>query len=60
VGLLYPAEEREGVRGNHTLGRARAHAAVVHAHLRYDITVDTSLADPAECAATVAATVADR
>src|SRR5262249_46285613 len=55
VGVLCPlevAEERERARGNRTLGWARAHADVVHAHVRYDVTVDTSLATPAECAAT--------
>ena len=31
-----------------------------HAHVRYDVTVDTSLADPAKCAATVAAAFANR
>jgi chloramphenicol 3-O phosphotransferase len=63
VGVLCPievAEERERARGNRTLGWARAHADVVHAHVRYDVTVDTSLANPAECAATVAAAVASR
>lgn len=63
VGVLCPvevAEERERTRGNRTLGWARAHADVVHAHVRYDVTVDTSLANPAECAATVAAAVGNR
>jgi chloramphenicol 3-O phosphotransferase len=63
VGVLCPlevAEERERDRGNRTLGWARAHADVVHEHVRYDLTVDTSLADPAECAATVAAAIANR
>jgi Chloramphenicol phosphotransferase-like protein len=51
VGVLCPigvAEERERVRGNRTLGWARAHADIVHAQIRYDVTVDTSLANPAE------------
>lgn len=63
VGVLCPlevAEERERARGDRTLGWARAHADVVHAHVRYDVTVDTSSASPAECAAAVAAAVADR
>jgi chloramphenicol 3-O phosphotransferase len=63
VGVLCPievAEERERARGNRTLGWAAAHANVVHAHIRYDVTVDTSLAGPDECAATVAAAVANR
>jgi chloramphenicol 3-O phosphotransferase len=60
VGVLCPlavAEERERARGNRTLGWARAHAAVVHAAIRYDLTVDTSLATPAECAAVIASTL---
>lgn len=60
VGVLCPievAEERERARGNRTLGWARAHADIVHAQIRYDVTVDTSLANPAECAAMVAAAV---
>lgn len=63
VGVLCPveiAEERERARGNRTLGWARAHVDVVHAHVRYDVTVDTSLAKPSECAATVAAALANR
>ena len=63
VGVLCPlevAEQRERARGNRTLGWARAHAGVVHAHVRYDVAVDTSLAGPAECAATVAAAVTSR
>ena len=57
---LEVAEQRERARGNRTLGWAGAPADVVHAHVRYDVTVDTSSADPAECAATVAAAVANR
>ncbi|HET7015413.1 MAG TPA: AAA family ATPase [Streptosporangiaceae bacterium] len=63
VGVLCPievAEERERTRRNRTLGWAKAHADIVHAHVSYDVTVDTSLASPAECAATVAAAVANR
>jgi chloramphenicol 3-O phosphotransferase len=63
VGLICPievAEQRERSRGNRTLGWARAHIDVVHATIRYDLTVDTSLSDPAQCAALIAAAMATR
>jgi chloramphenicol 3-O-phosphotransferase len=61
VGLHCPievAEERERARGNRTLGWARAHIDVVHATIRYDLTIDTSRHDPAQCAALIAAAMA--
>ncbi|MEV6275096.1 chloramphenicol phosphotransferase [Nocardia sp. NPDC051832] len=47
------AERREVARGNER-GVARGHARTVHRHeVRYDLTVDTSVATPAELAETV-------
>jgi len=46
---------RERQRRDRTLGQARAHFDVVHAHVRYDVEVDTSAADPAACAARIIA-----
>jgi len=60
VGVLCPlavVEERERARRTRTLGWARAHIDVVHAGMRYDLTVDTSLADATECAAVIAEAV---
>jgi chloramphenicol 3-O phosphotransferase len=61
VGLHCPLDElirREATRGDRTLGQARAHFATVHAHVGYDVEVDTSLADPDECATVVADAIA--
>jgi chloramphenicol 3-O phosphotransferase len=60
VGVLCPlevVEERERARRDRTLGWARAHIDVVHATIRYDLTVDTSIASPGECARTIAAAI---
>jgi chloramphenicol 3-O phosphotransferase len=61
VGVHCPLDElirRESARGDRTLGQARAHFETVHAHVGYDIEVDTSLADLDECAALVAGAMA--
>src|SRR5258708_10889321 len=53
VGVRCPTdilEQRERDRKDRTLGQARAHEAVVHAHGFYDVEVDTSLNSPEECA----------
>lgn len=63
VGVLCPlhvAEERERARRSRTLGWARAHADVVHKNIHYDVTVDTSLAGPADCAKVIAAALTAR
>jgi chloramphenicol 3-O phosphotransferase len=63
VGLVCPievAEERERARGDRTLGWARAHIDLVHATIRYDLTVDTSRHDPTRSAALIAAAMATR
>lgn len=46
-------ERRERQRRDRTIGQARAHFDTVHAHIDYDIVVDTSAADPDACAAAV-------
>ena len=55
---LHVAEERERTRGDRATGGARVfHGLVhplVHAQGRYDLEVDTSTGDPAECAQRVA------
>ena len=38
--------QREAARGNRTLGQAAAQLPVVHAHLAYDLEVDTAALDP--------------
>jgi chloramphenicol 3-O phosphotransferase len=56
VGLRCPLdvlEQRESLRGDRTLGQARTQFALVHAHDLYDLEIDTSLANPAECAAQI-------
>jgi len=63
VGVQCPldvVEERERSRNDRTLGQARAQIDKVHTHLTYDLAVDTSLANPATCAAEIAAIVAKR
>jgi chloramphenicol 3-O phosphotransferase len=55
-----PSPRNGNGRGNRTLGWVRAHADVVHAHIRYDLTVDTSEEDPAGCAEVIRAAVAAR
>lgn len=53
VGVRCPLpllEEREQARQDRTLGQARAHHLVVHAHALYDLEVDTALVSPQACA----------
>lgn len=53
VGLRCPLEvleERERQRRDRTWGQAREQFEVVHAHVVYDLEVDTSLHSPEECA----------
>jgi chloramphenicol 3-O phosphotransferase len=53
VGVECPlevAEERERGRPDRTVGLARGLAGLVHAHGIYDMTVDTSVLSPEECA----------
>ena len=54
------AARREQQRGNRTVGMAAQQADVVHQGVRYDLSVDTTATDPADCAGTIARTVADR
>jgi len=61
VGVLCPLPalaERERSRADRTLGQAAAQLGLVHAAARYDLTVDTSRLNPAQCAAAVAAHLA--
>jgi len=56
VGLRCPLEvleERERQRRDRTWGQAREQFEVVHAHVVYDLEVDTSLLSPEECAGQV-------
>lgn len=58
VGLRCPLavlEERERSRRNRTLGQARLQHELVHAHVTYDLEVDTSLLNPQDCAGRIAA-----
>lgn len=58
VGVRCPLAEvirREAARGDRTLGQARAQFESVHAYASYDLEIDTSQADPSECASQVAA-----
>jgi chloramphenicol 3-O phosphotransferase len=57
---LAVVQERERSRGDRTLGWAGAHYDVIHRYLPYDLTVDTSRADPSGCAEAVAAELARR
>jgi chloramphenicol 3-O phosphotransferase len=50
---LEVAEQRERARGDRTVGMARGLAPIVHAHGVYDLTVDSTGASPAECAAVI-------
>jgi chloramphenicol 3-O phosphotransferase len=53
VGIRCPLavlEERERTRKDRTLGQAGAQYLLVHAHCIYDLEVDTSLLNVAECA----------
>lgn len=53
VGVHCPLEvlkERERSRRDRTPGQAAAQYPLVHAHMKYDVEVDTSLLNPAGCA----------
>jgi chloramphenicol 3-O phosphotransferase len=53
IGIRCPLEvleQRERQRRDRTLGQARAQHALVHAHVNYDMQVDTSRHSPEECA----------
>jgi chloramphenicol 3-O phosphotransferase len=53
VGVLAPLpvlEERERTRGNRITGEARAQADAIHEGIHYDLTVDTAVQSPEECA----------
>jgi len=63
VGVRCPlpeVEKRERERGDRMVGLARSQFAHVHAHARYDLEVDTSVATPTECAEQIAAFLAER
>ena len=49
------AAARELTRPDRILGMARRQAERVHEGVRYDLVVDTTVASPADCAATIAA-----
>jgi chloramphenicol 3-O phosphotransferase len=51
------AAGREVARADRVPGMARAQAAIVHEGVSYDLEVDTTRAEPIECARTVAAHV---
>lgn len=56
VGVRCPLEvleARERERGDRKSGLARAQFDRVHAHVLYDLEIDTSLASPQECAARI-------
>lgn len=60
IGITCPLtvlEQRERDRRDRTLGQARAQFELVHAHGRYDLTVDTSRLSPEECVAQIKARV---
>ena len=49
------AARREQQRGDRTAGMAAQQADIVHKDVRYDLDVDTTGTDPADCARTIAA-----
>jgi chloramphenicol 3-O phosphotransferase len=58
VGVFAPLpvlEQRERSRGNRIAGEARAQADVIHSDIEYDLTVDTALQSPEECARAILA-----
>ena len=58
VGVFAPLavlEDREVRRGDRLLGLARWQFSRVHVGARYDLEVDTSLADPSACAERIVA-----
>lgn len=60
VGIVAPVsvvEERERTRGNRIIGEARAQVDVIHSAIDYDLTIDTALQSPEECARAVLASL---
>ncbi len=55
---LSEAEKRERERGDRMIGLARSQFIHVHAYDLYDVTVDTSVATPVECAEQITAFLA--
>jgi chloramphenicol 3-O phosphotransferase len=56
VGVVAPLdvlEERERARGNRVAGEARFQFDVIHSGIEYDVTVDTALQLPEECAGAI-------
>jgi chloramphenicol 3-O phosphotransferase len=53
-------EERERIRGDRVLGRARGLAQVVHGFCDYDVMVDTGAQDPDACVSAVLDALATR
>jgi chloramphenicol 3-O phosphotransferase len=51
---LAELERREAARSDRRIGNAREQFGLVHAHDIYDFVVDTSVGDPATCAARIA------
>ncbi|MGQ4389189.1 chloramphenicol phosphotransferase CPT [Streptomyces sp. SAS_270] len=51
------AADREVARGDRVIGMAAAQADMVHRGMAYDLEVDTTHAEPMECARTIAAHV---
>lgn len=51
------AADREVARGDRVIGMAAAQADIVHRGVAYDLEVDTTHAEPMECARTIAAHV---
>lgn len=54
---LEELERREAARGDRQAGLAREQFETIHAHLTYDVSVDTTARDSDECAAEIAAVV---
>jgi chloramphenicol 3-O phosphotransferase len=53
VGVIAPVDvlqQRETARGNRIPGEAAAQVEVIHRGIEYDLTVDTSIQSPEECA----------
>lgn len=61
VGLHCSVEElrrREQARGSRSIGRAESQLSSIHAYVRYDVEVDTSVMGPGDCAAAIAEYIA--
>jgi chloramphenicol 3-O phosphotransferase len=62
IGVRCPLEvleARERSRKNRTLGQARLQFEVIHAHVVYDLEVDTSVLSPEDCARAIRARLQD-